>query len=236
MRELAFPFLLLLGACAKPAAVESASALPETVAIDVLVEPDATMVAKAEAVNARLRAEYPAGYALDASHRPHITLVQRYVRAADLPRVEAAVEQVLATHPPGALRLRATNFVAADFAGNGLLLLGTDNPPELAALQAAVVDAVAPYAVTGGTAAAFVPDPNGPIVQGTIDWVETFVPKASGAKFWPHVTVGVAPLPLLKSIAAEPMAPVEFGAAGVAIYQLGNYGTAARLLWSSAGR
>ena len=113
------------------------------------------------------------------------------------------------------------------------MLLGTDNPPELAGLQAAVVDAVAPYAVSGGTAAAFVQDPNGPIVQGTIDWVDTFVPKASGAKYWPHVTVGVAPLPFLKSVAAEPMKPLAFGAADVAIYQLGNYGTAQKLLWRS---
>ena len=38
------------------------------------------MMNRAQADNARLRANYPAGFALDAEHRPHITLVQRYVR------------------------------------------------------------------------------------------------------------------------------------------------------------
>src|SRR3712207_6576700 len=61
-----------------------------TIAIDVLVEPDATMVAAAQAVNARLRDVYPEGYSLDESHAPHITLLQRYVREQDLDRVTAA--------------------------------------------------------------------------------------------------------------------------------------------------
>jgi len=53
-------------------------------AIDILVEPDATMPQHAEANNARLLKEFPKGFALDATHRPHITLVQRFVRTADL--------------------------------------------------------------------------------------------------------------------------------------------------------
>jgi hypothetical protein len=52
-------------------------------AIDVLLEPDATMLAHAEANNARLIAVYPKGFALDATHRPHITMIQRFVRTAD---------------------------------------------------------------------------------------------------------------------------------------------------------
>jgi hypothetical protein len=45
----------------------------DLIAIDVLLEPDHIMVSKANAVNARLRANYPDGYALDATHAPHIT-------------------------------------------------------------------------------------------------------------------------------------------------------------------
>ena len=49
-------------------------------AIDILLEPDATMLRHAEANNARLLAVFPKGFALDATHRPHITLIQRFVR------------------------------------------------------------------------------------------------------------------------------------------------------------
>ena len=65
-------------------------------AIDILLEPDATMLQHAEAVNARLLKVYPKGFALDATHRPHITMIQRFVRTADLDKVYAAVGQVLA--------------------------------------------------------------------------------------------------------------------------------------------
>jgi hypothetical protein len=45
----------------------------------------------AEAANALLRKVFPTGYALDATHRPHITMLQRFVRTADLDKVYAAV-------------------------------------------------------------------------------------------------------------------------------------------------
>ncbi len=60
-------------------------------AIDLLLEPDATMLEHCQAVNARLLAAYPQGFALDAAHRPPITLVQRFVRTADLDKLCAAV-------------------------------------------------------------------------------------------------------------------------------------------------
>jgi len=47
--------------------------------IDILLEPDATMIQHAQAVNDRLLKVFPKGFALDATHRPHITLVQRFV-------------------------------------------------------------------------------------------------------------------------------------------------------------
>jgi hypothetical protein len=41
-------------------------------AIDILLEPDATMLRHAEAVNANHLKIYPQGFALDAAHRPHV--------------------------------------------------------------------------------------------------------------------------------------------------------------------
>ena len=52
----------------------------QLIAIDVLLEPDHAMIEKSNSTNARLRGNYPAGYALDASHAPHVTMLQRYVR------------------------------------------------------------------------------------------------------------------------------------------------------------
>jgi hypothetical protein len=45
-------------------------------AIDIALEPDATMVQHAKAANARLLRDFPKGFALDATHHPHVTMLQ----------------------------------------------------------------------------------------------------------------------------------------------------------------
>jgi hypothetical protein len=65
-------------------------------AIDVLLEPDRTMADKTKSLNARLRENYRAGYELDTTHVPHVTLLQRFVRAKDFDAVTAAITKVLA--------------------------------------------------------------------------------------------------------------------------------------------
>jgi hypothetical protein len=77
-------------------------------AIDVLLDPDQVMIQNASAANARLRASYPAGFTLDADHAPRITVVQRFVRTADLDGVEAAMADVFAATNLAELELEAT--------------------------------------------------------------------------------------------------------------------------------
>jgi len=63
-----------------------------------------------------------------------------------------------------------------------------------------------------------------------IDYVSTFVPKSSGESFNPHVTTGVASREYLDKMLAEPFESFTFSPAGAAIYQLGQFGTAAKKL------
>ena len=197
------------------------------IAIDVLLEPDQTMVAKANAVNARLRSNYPDGYSLDATHTPHVTMVQRFIRARDFDAVTAAVTKVLATERPTDLQLTAHGLVAVPSAGVAVTLIAVERTPELVRLQQKVADAVAPFAASGGTEAAFIDTPKGADI---VPYVETFVPKSTGANYFPHVTAGVATEEFVKQLKAEPFEPVTFHPAGVAIYQLGNFGTASKKL------
>ena len=48
-------------------------------AIDIALEPDATMVEHAHADNCRLLKAFPKGFALDATHHPHLTMLQQFV-------------------------------------------------------------------------------------------------------------------------------------------------------------
>src|SRR6516162_8130472 len=98
--------MLALGTGDAPA--QPASTAPKqspVTAIDILLEPDATMLQHAKATNDRLLKVYPKGFALDASHRPHITLVQRYVRTVDLDKVYAAAGKVFASANVTGLKL-----------------------------------------------------------------------------------------------------------------------------------
>jgi hypothetical protein len=81
--------------------------LAPVTAIDILLEPDTTMLRHAEANNARLLKAFPKGFALDAAHRPHITMIQRYVRTADLDQVYAAAGKALARANVTGLKLEA---------------------------------------------------------------------------------------------------------------------------------
>lgn len=200
-------------------------------AIDIALEPDATMIQHAEAVNARLLKVFPKGFSLDATHHPHITMLQRYVRTADLDKVYAAANKVFASEHVAGLKLKAFKYYYIpdkDIGLAGIVVEPTDN---LLALQKKLIKAVAPYTVKTGTSAAFVTTPEAPdINQPTIDYIASFVPKASGKHFNPHVTVGIATQDYLKEMLAEPFDEFTFSPAGASVYHLGNYGTARKQL------
>jgi hypothetical protein len=82
----------------------------DVTAIDVLLAPDDVMIARAKAANARLRADYPKGFELDATHALHITLIQRFVRTSDLDKVNAAIAKVLKDETPTSWELKATGY------------------------------------------------------------------------------------------------------------------------------
>ncbi|GJH26923.1 hypothetical protein [Caballeronia novacaledonica] len=200
-------------------------------AIDIALEPDATMIRHADAANTRLRKVFPQGFALDASHRPHITILQRYVRTADLDNVYNATNGVLASEKVTRLKLQAFKYYFIPDHDIGLAGIVVRPDANLLRLQQKLIDAIAPFAVKTGTAAAFVTTPDDPeINQPTIDYIATFVPKASGKNFSPHVTIGVARQDYLKRMLAEPFQPFTFSPAGASVYQLGNFGAARKQL------
>ena len=200
-------------------------------AIDILLEPDDTMLQHAAANNARLLTVFPKGFSLDATHRPHITLEQRFVRTTDLDQVYSAVGKVLESEHVKSFRLEAFKYYYIPSKAIGLAGIVAKPTPELLKLQANIIAAVTPFTVATGDSAAFVTTPDDPIIDPLlIDYVSSFVPQASGDHYNPHVTTGVAPRPYLDKMLAEPFEPFTFTPAGAAVYQLGQFGTAAKKL------
>jgi hypothetical protein len=200
-------------------------------AIDILLEPDATMLQHAEAVNARLLKVYPKGFALDATHRPHITIVQRFVRTADLDKVYAAVGKVFASANVTGMKLEAFKYYYVPSKDIGLSGIVAKPTPELLKLQQEVIAAVTPFTVETGTSAAFVTTPEDPVIDPfLIEYVSVFVPKNSGEHFSPHVSTGLATREYLDKMLTEPFESFTFSPAGAAVYQLGQFGTASKKL------
>ena len=200
-------------------------------AIDILLEPDAVMLQHAEANNARLLAVFPKGFALDAMHRPHITLIQRFVRTADLDKVYAAAGKVLDGANVNGMKLEAFKYYYAPGKNVGVAGIVAKPTPELLKLQQEVIAAVAPFTVETGTMAAFVSAHDDPALDAIlIEYVSTFVPKYAGDHFNPHVSTGVASREYLDNMLTEPFEPFTFSPAGAALYQLGPFGTAAKKL------
>ena len=205
-------------------------------AIDILLTPDKAAVERAKSLNAVLRGDLPSGFALDQTHQPHVTMLQRYVGDDDLDGVFAAVDDVIASTDVATLRLHAVNLAGAEFGtppGTLLVSIGIEPTPVLLALHEALVEAVAPFALSGGAAAAFFTTADEPAVNAaTIAYVESFVPLHSGRRYAPHMTVGVGAKDLVKALEAAPFADFELSPRAAAVYQLGNFGAARRVLMS----
>lgn len=206
----------------------AAFAQSDTIAIDILIEPDATMMEKAGEWNERLRSQLPQGFELDAAHAPHITLLQTFVSRGDMDAILEAVSETSSRFKMEALKMEATGLYhlpAGDIGLQGILIEPSE---ELHAIQNAVIAAVEPFRRPATGEEAFVPDPSGAAFEPLLfTYVDTFVAEQSGDKFNPHVTTGAGPIGWVEAREAEPFEPFTFGAKGIAVYQLGNFGTAA---------
>jgi 2'-5' RNA ligase len=213
---------MVQGAVAQPGAVT---------AIDIALEPDATMMQHAKAANARLLKAFPKGFVLDASHHPHISLLQQFVRTDDLDKVYAAADAVLVRERPTTWSLKAYKYYYIPSPPIGVAGIVVEPTQDLHRLQDELIEAIRPYTVKTGGPEAFFSDEGGRDIQeALIRYVSDFETDAAGKRFNPHVTIGVATEDYLKRMLAEPFEVFTFSAAGASVYQLGSFGSARKEL------
>jgi hypothetical protein len=204
-------------------------------AIDIVLEPDATMIQNAQAANAGLRKNFPKGFALGDEHAPHISVVGRYFYTASLDKLIAAAGEVLASEKVTNWKLKAFKYYYIPLKEIGLGGILVESTADLIRLQKKLIEATAPFVAPGssGTAAAFVTRPEEPeINRPTIDAVATYLDAHTGEHYRPHVTIGVGTIEYLNALLAAPFPTFTFSAVGASVYQFGNFGTAAKQLHS----
>jgi len=204
-------------------------------AVDVVLEPDVTMIQQAQAANAALLKNFPKGYALGDEHAPHISVMGGYVYTASLDKLFTAAATVLASEKVTSWKLKAFKYYYIPLKEIGLGGILVEPTVDMIRLQKELIDAAAPFMApaNSGTAAAFATTPNDPeINQPTIDAVATYLSGHTGEHYSPHVTIGVGTREYLDALLAAPFPTFTFSVVGVSAYQFGNFGTAAKRLHS----
>jgi hypothetical protein len=200
-------------------------------AMDIVLEPDATMIERAQAANAALRKNFPKGYSLDEEHRPHISVMGGYVYTANLEKIYATAVEVLATEKILSWKMKAFKYYYIPLKEIGLGGIVVEPTPDMVRLQSRLIDALAPFMSPTGTDAAYAKTPSEPVInQATRDAVATYLSEHTGERYSPHVTIGVGTADYLNALLAAPFPTFTFSAVGVSAYQFGNFGTAAKLL------
>ena len=210
----------------------------ETIAIDVLLEPDAVVRDLALGLNRAFLHSVapPVGFELGESRRPHVTVVQSYVRTDALDEVLDAVAAVVATADRRAFDLVADAELFGDPAQAEddavvTALWGMDGSAALLGLQADVLAALEPFAVAIGDERAFVRTPDEPdIAPSTVRYVERFAGEHAGTSYRPHLTLGRALVRDLRLSSDALDGPIAFTAPALGVFQLGDAGTARRQL------
>jgi hypothetical protein len=226
----------------------------ELIAVNVLLEPDAATKVLAAELNAELRLGMAAvagaysgsgagglvsGFSFDATHLPHLTLVQRYVRRDALERVLEVVGKAAGRVIAGAegqdLVLRAGDLSGGSLGTEpGTVLASVEFGPQPAvrALHEEVLRALTPFASSGGSEAAFFTLPGEPPPNAaTVAYVEEFVPAHAGDEYTPHLTAGVAREADVRRLAHDhPLSGAEVTPVAVAVAHLGAFGTARQVL------
>jgi 2'-5' RNA ligase superfamily len=225
---------LVAGMAAVPALVFTQGAVAQqnpVTAIDIALQPDATMVQHAKDANVRLLKSFPKGFALDESHHPHVSILQQFVRTNDLDKIFATANAIMVKEKPTTWTLKAFKYYYIPDPPFGLAGIVVEPTDDLHRLQDELITAVKPYTVKTGTPTAFFSEVDGRDIQKSlIEYVANFVKIAAGKRFNPHVTIGVGTERYLNKMLAEPFPSFTFSPAGASVYQLGTFGTARKEL------
>jgi hypothetical protein len=211
----------------------SRAAQDPVTAIDIVLEPDATMMQRAQNANDGLRGNFPKGYSLDAEHKPHISVMGGYFYTANLDETYAALEKILATEKVLSWKMKAFKYYYMPLKEIGLGGIVVEPTADMIRLQKKLIDALTQFMSPTGSAAAFATTAADPVINdATLNAVATYFSQHTGEHYSPHVSIGVGTVDYLNALLAAPFPTFTFSVVGVSVYQFGNFGTAAKLLRS----
>lgn len=208
------------------------SKIENIIAIDVLLTPSEELNKHSILLNSLIKENNSSTLQLDENHIPHVTLLQCFVKESDLPEIINSLEGLFETVKDESFY--ASKIVYDKETEDSFAMIQVDNSVVLADIHAKVIDRLQPFLGQNGSQESFVPNPDGsPINKFTVDYVPDFIGKYSYENFDPHISLGTANKIYLDSIAEHVFHPIQFKTLSLAIYQLGDFGTAQKPIWVS---
>lgn len=202
------------------------------IAIDVLITPSEEMHSQALQLNELINQNNPETIKLDKNHIPHITLLQCFINESDLPKVKTELEGLFSTIKNDSLKAESLFYYKDQEESFAMIAIEKSNP--LQKLHEKTIELIKPYIIKTGSEESFVQNPDGSsISESTVTYVPEFVDKHSYENFGPHISLGVAQKIVLDSLAQHVFKPIKFKTSSISVYQLGDHGTAQKLLWKS---
>ncbi len=195
-------------------------------AVDIVLIPDAALVASAISLNRALRGVLDAPIVLDPSNcLPHVSLSMGCVREDEVPAIANMLDTLARAHLP--IELIPTGFhVRQSQTGYVVASVELARTTTLQLLHEAVMRGVNPLLRHDAAPEMFV-DPNA-IPPSTLRWVNEYASGASFERFWPHITLGMGALP------ADAPLPAPGPASRLALCQLGPHCACRRILVEAA--
>jgi len=185
------------------------------VAIDIAILPPDEVARRAIELSAALPDRESQGLRLGADMLPHVTLLQQFVLADELPSLLDGADRVL--RECGPVRL----YITGGGKGSGRSVwMALDRGDPVVDLHERLLHAAAAFdAADGGPSAFF----NGDARERDVRWVRDYRRASSGAAFMPHITLGHAEAP-------PKVEPIDFVATTVAACHLGRFCTCQRVI------
>ncbi len=206
---------------------------PENIiAINILLTPDKELYDHSIHLTELMSENTPETLTLDSSRIPHITLLQAYINEKDLPQIKEVLKEVYSSISSENLMAESIIFSNDKDTSFAMIRIGKSEP--LLKLHEHVIALVNPFIVHNGSEKSFISNADGrEIDQFTIDYVPVFIDKYSYENYDPHLSLGVAETSFLENLSKNEFKSVQFKAASLSLYQMGEYGTAQKLLWKS---
>jgi hypothetical protein len=118
-------------------------------AVDIVLEPDGTMIQHAQAANTGLLKNFPKGYPLGDEHAPHISVIGGYFHTENLDEIFAAASKVLASEKVMSWKLKASKYYYIPLKEIGLGGILVEPTADMIRLQDELFEAIGKLYGTG---------------------------------------------------------------------------------------